>query len=275
MDRCIRLILAYDGTAFHGWQRQAGVRTVQEELEHTLRRILRHPLHVDGASRTDAGVHARGQVATVRTDTPIPAYNLARAIGDHLPRDIALLHVRDVPLTFHPSRDARRKLYRYRIHNAHTRPVYTAADRYAWHVWYPLDRAAMQAAADHLVGRHDFTSFATQGSPRASNVRTLYHARIEQRGVELHLDFEGDGFLYNQVRIMVGTLVAIGRGRWPPTQARVILEARTRAAAATTAPPQGLCLQWVRYAALGPCAAPDNARMPHDPPPAAEDSPWS
>jgi len=248
MERNLKLILAYDGGEFHGWQRQtSGLRTVQGEVEAVLQRILRHPLSLHGASRTDTGVHARGQVASVITTSPIPAENLARAIGHHLPRDIALAHVCVRPLGFHASRDACGKLYRYRIFNSIRRPTETLAERFVWHVWYPLDVDAMQAAADRLVGTHDFVSFATAGSPRRTTVRTIRRMEVARRGLEVRIDVEGDGFLYNQVRNMVGTLVEIGRGRWEPGIISEILAARDRSRAAPTAPPQGLCLQWVRY----------------------------
>ncbi len=248
MERNVRLILAYDGTDFHGWQRQERVRTAQGALEDVLRRVLRHPLGVCGASRTDTGVHARGQVATVRTTSPVPTENLARAVGHHLPADLALRHVREVPADFHPGRDAVSKLYRYRIYNADQRPVVDLAARYTWHVWYPLDLEMLRAAAAALVGRHDFAGFQSQGSPRASTVRTIHRMHVERRGREVWIDVEGDGFLYNQVRNMVGTLVEIGRGRWPVTRVSEILAQCDRTLAGPTAPPQGLCLQWVRYA---------------------------
>lgn len=247
MERNIRLVLAYDGTGFHGWQRQEGVRTVQADLEDVLRRVLRHPLHATGASRTDAGVHALGQVASVMTTTAIPVKNLARAIGHHLPRDVALLHTALADPAFHPSLDATSKLYRYRIYNAHTRPTQRLLEQHAWHVWYTLDIDVMRAAAAALVGTHDFAAFASQGSPRESTVRTLRRIQIDRRGFEVRIDVEGDGFLYHQVRNMVGTLIEIGRGRWKPARMAQILASRDRREAGQTAPPQGLCLRWVRY----------------------------
>ncbi len=247
MERTLKLVLAYDGTEFHGWQRQAGVRTVQAEVEEVLRRVLRHPLVVRGASRTDAGVHARGQVATVTTGSPIPTGNLRRAAGCRLPPDIALLDVAEVPAGFDATRDAVSKLYRYRIHNAAYRPVACLAQRYAWHVWYPLDLDRLKAAARRLVGTHDFAAFASPGAERATTVRTVRGITVQVRGPEVVLDVEGDGFLYNQVRNMVGTLIEVARGHWPPERVDTILAARDRAQAGPTAPPQGLCLQWIRY----------------------------
>jgi tRNA pseudouridine38-40 synthase len=247
MERHLKLVLAYDGTEFHGWQRQAGVRTVQDELEQVLRRVLRHPLHVAGASRTDAGVHARGQVAAVQTVTPIPLANLERAIGHRLPDDIGLVSIAEVAPEFHPARSATRKLYRYRIWNSRRRPVVQLAARYAWHVWHPLDLERLRAAARALVGTHDFVAFATPGSPRLTTVRTVERLEVGRAGDEVVFEVAGDGFLYNQVRNMIGTLVEIGRGHWEPERIPLILAGRDRRAAGPTAPPHGLCLEWVQY----------------------------
>jgi tRNA pseudouridine38-40 synthase len=251
MERTLKLVLAYDGTDFHGWQRQAGVRTVQQELEGVLRRVLRHPLSVAGASRTDAGVHARGQVARVVTSAPIPVHNLWRAVRHHLPADVALVHASVAAPEFQPARDALGKLYRYRIFNAPQRPVEELAGRYAWHMWFPLDLDRLRAAAAGLVGTHDFAAFASQGSPRASTVRTVSRIGIRRCVHQVLIDVEGDGFLYNQVRNMVGTLVEVGRGHWAPERIGEILASGDRRLAGPTAPAHGLCLQWVRYAGCG------------------------
>jgi tRNA pseudouridine38-40 synthase len=247
MERNLKLIIAYDGTNFHGWQRQAGVRTVQAELEAAAQRVIRQPLEVVGASRTDAGVHARGQVAHLRTATSIPTANLHRAIGHRLPDDVALVHVAEVPLEFHATRHAVSKLYRYRIHNDAGRPVELLAARHAWHVWHKLDTDRMRVAATALVGTHDFAAFASAGTPRATTVRTLHHVQIRRHFNTVVIDVAGEGFLYNQVRNMVGTLVEVGRGHWLPERVAEILASRDRQRAGPTAPPHGLCLEWVRY----------------------------
>jgi tRNA pseudouridine38-40 synthase len=247
MERNLKMVLAYDGTDFHGWQRQAGVRTVQHELESVLRRLFQHPIEVHGASRTDAGVHARGQVAAVMTTTPIPVDNLPRAIDDHLPLDVAVVHVSLADPAFHPARDAQAKLYRYRIFNAWRRPVTELAGRYAWHVPYPLDLERLRTAAVALVGTHDFAGFASQGSPRGSTVRTVRQIGVRRCLQEVLIDVEGGGFLYNQVRNMVGTLVEVGRGHWLPERVAEVLETRDRRLAGPTAPAHGLCLEWVCY----------------------------
>ena len=243
----LRFTVAYDGTDFHGWQRQAGVRTVQEVLEDTATRVGCVKVRFLGASRTDAGVHACGQVACTNYTGPLPAENLRRATNHRLPLDVTLVDVRAVDDGFDPIRDARCKLYRYDIHNGPDRPPDPRRARYVWHVIHPLDGDAMSAAAQHMVGTHDFTSFATTGSPRESNVRTVREVTVRRAASEITIDVVGDGFLYNQVRNMVGTLMEIGRGRWRPEYAAEIIAARDRAAAAGTAPPQGLCLQWVCY----------------------------
>ncbi len=250
MERTIKLLLAYDGTDFHGWQRQEGVRTVQEDVEDVLRHVLRHPLHIKGASRTDTGVHARGQVATVVTDAGVPVQNMTRAIGQRLPADIALVHAAEVPAGFHPSLHATGKLYRYRIFNADARPVTRHGRRFAWHVWYRLDLARMRAAARLWQGTHDFAGLASQGSPRSTTVRSIRQIGIRRIAHDVLIDVEGGGFLYNQVRNMVGTLVEIGRGHWPVDRAAEIIARGDRRLAGPTAPPQGLCLQWVRHGAL-------------------------
>ncbi len=250
MAQNLKLVLAYDGTEFHGWQRQAGVRTVQETLETVLARVLRHPACAHGASRTDAGVHARGQVANVLTESSIPPANILRAIGCRLPPDVALLHVAPVPLQFHASALALGKLYRYRIHAAVTRPTSTLAQRFAWHIWYPLDLDRLHTAAALLVGTHDFAGFASQGSPRSTTIRTIRHIDVRRCLDEVRIDVAGDGFLYNQVRNIVGTLIEVARGHWPPERIAEILASRDRRLAGPTAPPHGLCLQWVRYPSL-------------------------
>ena len=247
MERNLKLILAYDGECFHGWQHQPGVRTVQEVLRDAARRIIRHPLEVIGASRTDAGVHARGQVAHLRTSCEIPTGNIFRALGDRLPEDLSLVDLREVPLPFHAIHHARSKLYRYRIHNDAACPLEENDLHYAWHVWWPLDHARMQAAADALVGTHDFASFASAGCSRKTTVRTILNLQVRRVYRTVIIEVEGTGFLYNQVRNMVGTLVEIGRGHWPVERIHEILAARDRRQAGPTAPALGLCLQWIKY----------------------------
>lgn len=247
MLRNIRLVLAYDGTDFHGWQTQPGVRTVQEVVEQAARRVIRHRVVLNGSGRTDAGVHARGQVANFETTCDIPCENLHRAIGSRLPKDVSLLHTSEAPLDFRATSDAISKLYRYTIHNEPGRPVEKHRQRYVYHFWHPLDVASMREAARHLVGEHDFAAFATRGSERETTVRRILRLEIARQFDEIRFDVEGTGFLYNQVRNMVGTLVEVGRGHWTPSHVAEILAGRDRTKAGPTAPARGLCLQWVRY----------------------------
>ncbi len=242
------MILAYDGTAFHGWQRQVGLRTVQEEFEQVLQRVVRHPVHSIASGRTDAGVHAEGQVVNFKTDCPIESAKLLHAIGSRLPSDISLRQVRDVPLLFHATGHAIRKLYRYRIINTPIRP-FPWLLRYVHHIpRFELDVERMGQAAQSFVGTHDFRSMTPIGGPpRRSYVRTVFSCCVSRQNEEILIDVEGSGFLYNQVRNMVGTLTEVGRGHWPPEQVLEILESKDRTRAGPTAPPQGLCLRWVKY----------------------------
>ncbi|MFO0974402.1 MAG: tRNA pseudouridine(38-40) synthase TruA [Phycisphaerae bacterium] len=253
--RNFKLTLAYDGGAFHGWQRQPGMRTVQEAVEQAARRVIRHQVAVIGAGRTDAGVHAAGQVANFYSDTRMTPEALQNAMGSRLPKDVTLLHMAVVPLSFHATLSAVCKLYRYRVFNHSGRPVETGAHAQTYHFWHPLSTEALRAGAALLVGRHDFTAMASKGSQRTTNVRTVQRCDVYRVGLEVRFDVQGDGFLYNQVRNMVGTLLEVGRGRWPPSRIAEILESRDRSFAGATAPARGLCMQWVRYDL--PSLAPD------------------
>jgi tRNA pseudouridine38-40 synthase len=247
MERNIRLVLAYDGTDFHGWQKQPNLRTIQEDVERAVRRVAREPIQLIGSGRTDAGVHASGQVANFLTTCPIPCDALRRAIGGRLPKDISVLQVREVPVDFKCSADAVSKLYRYRIYNDLYRPVELHLQRYVYHVWHMLDAERMRAAGRHLVGEHDFIALATTGRDYESTIRRIFRLEVHRRYNELFIDVEGSGFLYNQVRNIVGTLIEIGRGHWEPDIILDILASRDRSRAGPTAPARGLCLQWVRY----------------------------
>jgi tRNA pseudouridine38-40 synthase len=249
MERNVRLLLCYDGTDFHGWQRQPGVRTVQSDLEATLRRVLQHDVRVIASGRTDAGVHAFGQVANFRTDRKIPTEKLHHAIGSRLPEDIGIRHAQDVSDEFHATRSAEAKLYRYRIFNSTVRPVSQMAQRYTYHVWRELDLNLMRSAAVGFLGTRDFSSLAAAGCVRHTMVRTIHRCDVYRSGHEIHIDVEGAGFLYHQVRIMAGTLVDVGMGRIPPESIEGILAGMDRSLAGPTAPAAGLCLRWVRYPA--------------------------
>jgi len=247
--RNVRFVIAYDGTDFHGWQSQPGLRTVQGLIEQAARRAVRHQVELIGSGRTDAGVHAAGQVANFSTDCRIPAEKLGRAIGSRLSKDMCILDVRDVSLAFHSTRSTISKLYRYRIHNARHRPVTRCTQRQTYHFWQKLDLDRMRAGARHFIGRMDFAAMASKGSERETTVRTVLRCEVERSYDEVRIDVEGVGFLYNQVRNMVGTLVEVGRGHWAPERVGEILASRDRRTAGPTAPARGLCLQWVRYPA--------------------------
>lgn len=248
MPRNLLLRTAFDGTDFHGWQRQLdNLRTVQGVLEDVLRRQLRHPLHVITSSRTDAGVHAVGHVSNFTTTHNVPVDALRQAIGSRLPTDVAVVEVREVHPEFHATRSAISKLYRYRIHASVDRPVRNFTQRYAYHYWVPLDAQRMQEAATYFVGRHDFSAMTPISTKRETFDRTVFSCTVARMGDEIHIEVEGDGFLYHQVRNMVGTLIEVGRGRWAPSQVGEIIASRDRRRAGQTAPAHGLCLQWVRY----------------------------
>jgi tRNA pseudouridine38-40 synthase len=249
MERNVRLLVCYDGTGFRGWQSQPGLRTVQGTLEDSLRRVLRHPFKLVASGRTDAGVHAVGQVANVVTSCDIPDNRLRHAVGARLPADVGVRAVDTVSMRFHATHSAVSKLYRYRIHNVSERPVAAFTQRYTHHFWVPLDVEAMHEAARHFVGTMDFTSMTPASCERETTVRTVFRCDVVRHLDEIRVDVKGSGFLYNQVRNMVGTLIEIGRGHWAPERVPAILEARDRSQAGPTAPALGLCLQWVRYPA--------------------------
>jgi len=245
--RNIRLVVAYDGTAYHGWQRQAeGLATVQGCIESAAVRVLGHPVAVNGAGRTDAGVHAAGQGANfVTTNTAIPLLSLRRAIDSRCPHDIAILSAAEAPPEFHASRSAVGKTYHYRIHVGPAKPV-ARANR-VYHFPRELDVARMRAAGRRLVGVHDFRGLASSAEVRQNTVREITSCDVVAVGDEVHVTVRGGGFLYKMVRNLVGTLVEIGRGRWGPDRVDRILRTRDRADAGFTAPPNGLCLMHVEY----------------------------
>jgi len=242
------MLTAYDGTEFHGWQRQKGnLRTVQGVLEDALRHVLRHPVDLISSSRTDAGVHAIGHASSFTTTCEVPAAALRHAIGSRLPTDLGVLEIREVNPAFHATQSATSKLYRYRIHASEDRPVKNLAQRYTYHCWTPLDLSCMQAGGAFFVGTHDFSAMTPIAVRRESYVRTVLSCDVHIDGEEIHIDVEGEGFLYHQVRNMVGTLMEVGRGRWQPPLVAEILASRDRRLAGQTAPARGLCLQWVKY----------------------------
>jgi tRNA pseudouridine38-40 synthase len=243
--RNFRLTLSYDGTDFHGWQTQPGLRTVQETLEQALAALTREPVRVNASGRTDTGVHAVGQVVNFRSATRLTPEALVRALNAHLPADVVVRAAAAVPESFDANRDARRKLYRYVLHDGPVPDLFLR--RYCYHTRHRLDAAAMARAAAVLRGRHDFRCFETEWPNRASSVRTITHLAVNRMGDWVWLDVEADGFLYNMVRAIAGTLVNVGRGYWPEAQVAEVLRAGDRRRAGPTAPAQGLFLMRVTY----------------------------
>jgi tRNA pseudouridine38-40 synthase len=288
--RNIKLTITYDGSAYHGWQIQPGLRTIQGVITEAIQDLLGSEVRLFGASRTDAGVSALEQVGLIQIDSPIPTENLAKAITDRLPADIAITEAVEVPEGFDLMGAVTSKLYRYTIFTGHVRPVFQI--RHCWHLPAKLDMTAMAGAAKHLIGKKDFKSFASAADKRENTVRIIFrcdvsnackknnvivktrstresfsappnkfegatlgsfnNAKLNSNSKEgekdwVYVEVEGDGFLYNMVRNIVGTLVEVGRGRWKPEKINEILEAKDRTAAGPLAPPQGLCLMWIKY----------------------------
>lgn len=246
-QRNIKLVIAYNGAAYHGWQRQAeGIDTVQLRIERAASRIVGHPVSVNGAGRTDAGVHAEGQVANLRTpNMSVPLKGLRRAMNSALPSDIVVRSANEVPEDFHASLSAVGKTYRYRIHVSPIRSVMLHSQ--LCHYWKPLDVDAMRRAGMKLIGTHDFRGLTSSAEIRENTVRTIFRCDVAEAGHEIHISVQGNGFLYNMVRIIAGTLIEIGRGRWTVEQIDKILSTRDRRYAGPTAVPQGLSMICVHY----------------------------
>jgi tRNA pseudouridine38-40 synthase len=256
--RNVRVLLAYDGARFHGWQRQAGFPSVQEGLEDALLALCSERITVVGAGRTDSGVHALGQVANFHLATRLSDERLLFALNAHLPEGLVARALETCADAFHAQKDARGKRYAYLV-RTETFPLPFARDH--WH-WVPaaLDLAAMRAAARHFVGRHDFGALASAGSPRRSNERHIRALHVSARRGRLLFVVEGDGFLYNMVRTLVGTLLEVGRGTRASTDIPALLAGKDRRAAGPTAPPGGLYLVRVLYGQ--PCFARSRERSP-------------
>lgn len=240
----IKLLVEYDGTNYAGWQCQPNGLAVQQVLEDALARLLRQPTRVCSSGRTDAGVHALGMVATFYTEKTLPMTAYSDGLNCLLPPDIAITHAEEVPLDFNPRHDAKGKTYRYTIHCAPRRSP--LARLYAWHLREQLDLELMRQGAALFVGEHDFAAFRTSGCAAKTTVRRIDAVTITAGEDLLHIDVSGSGFMRNMVRIMVGTLVAIGLGKMAPEQVRRCLT-ESGAVAGPTAPAHGLCLLEVFY----------------------------
>jgi len=243
--RRLKAIIEYDGTDFSGWQRQVGQRTVQGTLEEAVHDLLGETVEVRGAGRTDAGVHADGQVATLDIANRIPPAGLLRGLNTRLPADVAVIDVAEVQPTFDARFSARGKVYRYRIWNHFVRSPRLA--RVSWHCRRPLDLEAIRAAAALLVGEHDFRGFRASDCDRRNTVRVIRRFEIVRQGALIEIDVEATAFLKNMVRILVGTLADVGRGKRDIAAVVRALETGDRSAGGVTAPPQGLSLVRVIY----------------------------
>ncbi len=229
----VKLTVAYDGTHYHGWQIQPEGDTIEAELNRHLSELLKEEIHVTGASRTDAGVHALGNVAVFNTQARMPVDKIAIAMNTRLPSDIRIQKSEQVPEDFHPRFCRVRKTYRYQIWNRF--------------YYYPLDAEKMDKAAHYLLGRHDFSSFCTAKPDRPNHVRTIEEISVRREGDMITLQITGDGFLYNMVRIIAGTLLRVGGGQMKPEEMKTVLEAKDRSLAGDTARPEGLCLMEIEY----------------------------
>lgn len=241
----IKLVIEYDGTDYGGWQVQANAPTVQCEIEYALKKLAGRPVALIGAGRTDAGVHARGQAAHFDMESSIPPHKFSFVLNTMLPPDIRIRASEEVSPDFHARFGAKGKEYIYHIYNA---PHASAIDRRTtMHVPAALDTDKMRAAAAHIVGTHDFACFCAAGSVAKTTVRTVYAIDITQSGPYINISVQGNGFLYNMVRIIAGTLMEAGKGKLPPEQLPDIIARGDRRLAGMTAEPQGLVLERVFY----------------------------
>lgn len=248
----IRLTIAYDGTNYSGWQIQKNAVTIEEELTEALHQLLKERVEVTGASRTDAGVHALGNVAVFDTDTRIPPEKIAIALNHYLPDDIRVQRSEEAGAEFHPRYCESTKTYQYAVLN--TRIADPMRSRYFYHVCQPLSLHDMRKAAELLTGTHDFSAFCSAGSQVKSKVRTIYAIELQEQpvlygnaGKEIYIRVSGNGFLYNMVRIIAGTLIEAGQGRRSVASVEEAVRTGERSKAGPTAPPQGLTLMEIRY----------------------------
>ena len=241
----VKLILEYDGTAYAGWQRQPDRPTIQEAIETSIQGVTQTKVPVIGAGRTDAGVHALGQTASFRIGRTMTPREWTRALNAHLPDTIVVRSAAIMPDEFHARYSAKGKLYEYRLLNRGERP---AVDRhYCWHIYKPLDDAAMNQAAMALIGSHDFSAFETQPTENDDPICHLQRLAVYRQGDRLRIEAYADRFLKQMVRSIVGTLVEVGLNKRPPDSLNAVLDTRDRSAAGKTAPPQGLFLMRVDY----------------------------
>lgn len=243
--RNLLLTISYDGSAYHGWQVQKNAVTVQEVFQKALNKLLQEETDIKGCSRTDSGVHANMYCVSFRTDRQIPAENIITGLNTYLPKDIAVSDCREVSADFHARYSVVSKKYVYKIYNGKIRDPFLL--RYAYHYRYPIDAAYLNREAQAFVGKHDFSAFCSARSDVEDTVRTVYSAGVERQGDTVLFSVEADGFLYNMVRIMVGTLLFVSEGKIPEGGLADVIESGNRRKAGKTAPPQGLYLDQVSY----------------------------
>ncbi len=241
----VKLTIAYDGTDYRGWQVQANGKTIQGEIEKAIKKIFGKDHRLHASSRTDSGVHAAGQVAHFKTAHKIPEDKVPAALNSVLPKDIAIFEAEYVDSEFHARFDTKSKQYSYRIFPSHNRNPLN--QRYAWCLSYRLNLSLMKKEARVLIGKHDFKAFQASDKKERSSIRRIFQLDIIRQKTFIIINIEADGFLYNMVRNIVGTLVDIGRGYLPPGSMKKILNSWDRTQAGPTAPPEGLCLMEVKY----------------------------
>lgn len=243
--RRIQLIVAYDGTNYHGFAKQNQTETIQGILEAALYSLTKEKIEVIGSGRTDAGVHAKAQCCIIDTNTTIPTPNLVKALNGRLPKSIVIKEGMDVKPDFHPRFMAKKKTYRYQILNSRVDDPFVGP--YSYFYPYDLDLGCMEEAAKTLEGTHDFVAFCSTGSSVKTTVRTIYSIEVRKVDDLIQIDICGNGFLYNMVRIIAGTLIEIGRHRFAPSRMQEMIEKKERKLGGPTAPPEGLTLLEVYY----------------------------
>ena len=239
------LTLCYDGTEYHGFQRQENGITIQQVVETAIKKVTGEILSITGCSRTDAGVHATEYVCNFKTESTVPADKFCFALNSYMPDDVSCIASSEATMDFHARYSAKAKTYTYTIYNApHKNPVLC---RFAWHYPIKIDVEKMKKAAKYIVGTHDFTAFMASGGQQKTTVKTVNFIDIAQNEKEITISINADGFLYNMVRIIAGTLVYAGVGKIDPDDLPDIIESKERVRAGITAPPQGLCLKKIFY----------------------------
>lgn len=241
----IKLIIEFDGSNFCGWQKQPKGRTVQETIEKAIYKATNESIEINGSSRTDAGVHAKGMVANFFTNSTIPAEKFREAINVRLPEDVSIIKSEEVDEKFHARYSSKGKTYSYTIINRYER--LSLGHQYLYHYRHELDFDKMNEACKYFIGRHDFTAFMSNGSSIKTTIRTIYNISLKKEGERIQVFITGDGFLYNMVRIIVGTLLKVGNGRIEPCEIINIIKDRNRKRAGMCVPPNGLILEKVFY----------------------------